>query len=682
MARSNTRSRSLLSEADLEDTGGLLAAPRGTRAPTNALAGQMPTPERAGVTASAQPEPAALTPEQWQRILSGEAMSIGDAYYTAERIGANASMDQWDEGALTGRVMRVPVSGNQYQMLDSAGNVEQTLDGYRSKGFFGDLLSHAGSIAKDTAPVWLAALGANFLAPGAAGAAEAAGAAGGTAAAAAPITDAATAAFLEANMGALAPTVSGGFAPVAAASTLAPEVIASTLAPEAAAPSLLSTAAAAAPELATVAPELAGSGLLAPQTITVTGSKAAAATTPWWAPAAVAAPAVPVLGGMTATPTVAEAFRPSQNYGEGMTGAQTSAYDGVINATGSPALANAAANVAGAGSSVVDFVKANPTLGRLLFSGAGALLNTVGGPSGSSPGGYVDSGYRPNISRGGFNAAPQARQMAAQPTGLLMAPGRGEANSGLWRYAGLLDGAAGPSAPQMTPAMTPPRVTPPPTRATPPTTERPVVAPAAASAPTTAAARASSTGVGYELPSWAFKELGPTEKAALYNSFRSRGFNDDYIRTIVNRTQPQPDSDWSALTQLARQLPQGLIAGDQVPTKATIQQAVAGWRAQQPAAPQSSAQPTAPPAVQPAADAPIGVPYVSPAQRLKNYAYEGGANDDVATRRGLGYARLMGWSPDEAVRNWNEALGTRFTTDDYQRALQAYGFTSGGLLGG
>ena len=110
-----------------------------------------------------------LTPEQWRRILSGEAMSIDDAYYTAERTGGNVSMDNYDPGTLTGRVMRVPVSGNQYQMLDSAGNVEQTLDGYRSKGFFGDLLSHAGSIAKDTAPIWLAALGANYLAPGMAG---------------------------------------------------------------------------------------------------------------------------------------------------------------------------------------------------------------------------------------------------------------------------------------------------------------------------------------------------------------------------------------------------------------------------------------------------------------------------------------------------------------------------------
>lgn len=149
-----------------------------------------------------------LTPEQWRRILSGEAMSIDDAYYTAERTGGNVSMDNYDPGTLTGRVMRVPVSGNQYQMLDSAGNVEQTLDGYRSKGFFGDLLSHAGSIAKDTAPIWMAALGANYLAPGAA--------AGASGAAAAPVMDAATAAFLEANMGALAPTVSGGFAPAAA----------------------------------------------------------------------------------------------------------------------------------------------------------------------------------------------------------------------------------------------------------------------------------------------------------------------------------------------------------------------------------------------------------------------------------------------------------------------------------
>lgn len=116
-----------------------------------------------------------LTPEQWQRILAGEAMSVGDAYYTPERTGGNVSMDNYDPGQLTGRVMRSPVGSNQYQMLSSAGDVEQTLDGARSRGFLGDLFSHAGSIAKDTAPIWLAALGANYLAPGLAGGEAAAG---------------------------------------------------------------------------------------------------------------------------------------------------------------------------------------------------------------------------------------------------------------------------------------------------------------------------------------------------------------------------------------------------------------------------------------------------------------------------------------------------------------------------
>ena len=81
---------------------------------------------------------------------------------------------------------------------------------------------------------------------------------------------------------------------------------------------------------------------------------------------------------------------------------------------------------------------ANPQLGKLLFSGAGALLSATGGGGGSGGGGYVDSGYRPTINRGGFNAAPQARQMA--PTmGLLNTPTTGQPMSGLWRY-GLLGG--------------------------------------------------------------------------------------------------------------------------------------------------------------------------------------------------------------------------------------------------
>lgn len=73
------------------------------------------------------------------------------------------------------------------------------------------------------------------------------GAGGAAAAAAAPVTDAATAAFLEANMGALAPTVSGGFAPASAlgagglASGSAAAGLAGAAAPAAAAGGWLST---------------------------------------------------------------------------------------------------------------------------------------------------------------------------------------------------------------------------------------------------------------------------------------------------------------------------------------------------------------------------------------------------------------------------------------------------------
>lgn len=125
-------------------------------------------------------------------------------------------------------------------------------------------------------------------------------------------------------------------------------------------------------------------------------------------------------------------------YGPGMSGLQTSAYDTALGATGSKTLADLAANAAGAGSTAANWLKDNPTLGKLLFSGAGALLSATGGGGNSGGGGYVDSGYRPTISRGGFNAAPQARQMAPN-MGLLNTPTTGQPMSGLWRY-GLLGG--------------------------------------------------------------------------------------------------------------------------------------------------------------------------------------------------------------------------------------------------
>lgn len=136
--------------------------------------------------------------------------------------------------------------------------------------------------------------------------------------------------------------------------------------------------------------------------------------------------------------TAGSAFTPSMNYGPGMTGAQTSVYDAVVGATGSPGLANTAANVTGPLSSAAEWMKANPTAGRLLMSGASGLLSASGGSSGGSSGGYKDSGYRPTITRGGWQPSVTPRSMALTPTSINL-PTTGQPNSGLWRY-GLLGG--------------------------------------------------------------------------------------------------------------------------------------------------------------------------------------------------------------------------------------------------
>jgi hypothetical protein len=44
------------------------------------------------------------------------------------------------------------------------------------------------------------------------------------------------------------------------------------------------------------------------------------------------------------------------------------------------------------------------------------------------------------------------------------------------------------------------------------------------------------------------------------------------------------------------------------------------------------------------------------------------ADHTLATERGLAYAKSQGWSPQRTVDEWNRALGTSFTLDDYYRA--------------
>ena len=49
---------------------------------------------------------------------------------------------------------------------------------------------------------------------------------------------------------------------------------------------------------------------------------------------------------------------------------------------------------------------------------------------------------------------------------------------------------------------------------------------------------------------------------------------------------------------------------------------------------------------------------------FKSAIYGGGADDKLATRRGLDYAQEIGWSPNETAVNWNDALGTDFGVAD------------------
>lgn len=86
---------------------------------------------------------------------------------------------------------------------------------------------------------------------------------------------------------------------------------------------------------------------------------------------------------------------------------------------------------------------ANALYVKAAMAGGGALLSSVGSSS-SGGSSYKDDGYRPTISRGGFQASIPATGTA--PGGPGMAPGgfgsgislpsTGQANDGLWRYAG------------------------------------------------------------------------------------------------------------------------------------------------------------------------------------------------------------------------------------------------------
>lgn len=60
--------------------------------------------------------------------------------------------------------------------------------------------------------------------------------------------------------------------------------------------------------------------------------------------------------------------------------------------------------------------------------------------------------------------------------------------------------------------------------------------------------------------------------------------------------------------------------------------------------------------------------------------YAGGVNDAVATQRGIQYAQSKGWTPEQAVAQWNAALGTNATVDDYNLAVRNHGMFGAGSM--
>lgn len=279
----------------------------------------------------------------------------------------------------------------------------------------------------------------------------------------------------------------------------------------------------------------------------------------------------------------------------------------------------------------------NPELAKLLFSGGGALLSAAGGPSSKSPGGYVDSGYRPTISREGWNPAPQARQMAAQPTGLLMSPSKGETNSGLWRYAGLLSGQ-GANAMSAQEGLPSGPKSPPITRPT-PTQPINVTPPAQKVGTPTGAGLTQDTGKKlYELPDHIFGLDDPYQKAAIYNLFKNNSYKDDYINAIANRTQQQDPKQWQELAALAATMPTDLIKNFAIPGKEELANLVNQWRSTQQQTGQmpSGSAATAAPSAAPRASAgynfatqPNGIGEAKYYENIANFMRNAASEDDV-----------------------------------------------------
>lgn len=59
-------------------------------------------------------------------------------------------------------------------------------------------------------------------------------------------------------------------------------------------------------------------------------------------------------------------------------------------------------------------------------------------------------------------------------------------------------------------------------------------------------------------------------------------------------------------------------------------------------------------------------------EQFKQNIYAGGVDDSAATRRGLEYAAQQGLNAQQTTDLWNQALGTKFTPDDYAAVMRQY----------
>jgi hypothetical protein len=72
------------------------------------------------------------------------------------------------------------------------------------------------------------------------------------------------------------------------------------------------------------------------------------------------------------------------------------------------------------------------------------------------------------------------------------------------------------------------------------------------------------------------------------------------------------------------------------------------------------------------AELPAVQPTTLTPEQFKQQIYQGGADDVLATERGVNYIRQAGLTPQESLDLWNKSLGTNFGMADYERVMKQF----------